>query len=135
MTVLRILVLWGPLAVYMGALLWASSRANLPGAEVLDDKLLHAAAYAVMAALAVRAFLGGLRPLRAGAVAAALLLTIGYGAMDELIQSFVPGRQASLWDLAADALGAALATLVLAGWLGTERRAAGTARPRTDEVS
>ena len=74
------------------------------------DKLAHALAYAVLAALLRR---GGLAPGRAFALA------VLYGAGDELHQRFVPGRLADPADLAADAFGA------LAAWLP-----AATARKR-----
>ena len=42
----------------------------------------------------------------------ALVVTVAYGAVDEVHQSFVEGRDASALDLAIDALGAGLASLI-----------------------
>jgi VanZ family protein len=49
---------------------------------------------------------------------AAWLLALSYGAVDELHQSYVPGRVCSVFDLASDALGAALAVALLCGVAG-----------------
>jgi hypothetical protein len=104
------------------AIFWASSQPNpfpfLPGGLLSSDKLLHAAAYAVLAGLAVGALartrLGGLL-----AAAIAVLLAAAYGATDEWHQSFVPGRDADAADVAADAIGAVagagLGLLILRG--------------------
>ena len=54
--------------------------------------------------------------------AAVLLLTVAYGATDELHQSFVPGRDLSWLDLGLDALGAAVGLLVSATALALRRR-------------
>ncbi len=82
------------------AIFWMSS---LPGTEVgLQppwDKLAHFATYAVLATLLVRSGLSQ---------ALAFLLAVVYGAGDEWHQSFVPGRDASGFDLLADAAGALL---------------------------
>ena len=72
------------------------------------DKLNHAAAFLVLAALAdlgwpVRAQL----PWRLG-------LLLGYGVLIELVQAVLAYRQGSALDLAADAVGVAL-------WLGGRR--------------
>ena len=97
---------WLPAAAYVAAN-WAASSlpgervARLPGA----DELWHAAANAVFGA-ALRLALGGGR--RALAVAAAILA--GHGALDEWHQGWVPGREPSVTDWAADVAGG------LAGW-------------------
>jgi VanZ family protein len=95
-------------AGYAAALYVASSRpdpsAYVPEGWLSHDKLLHAAAYAGLGAL-----LGGtlaLTRLATGrAIALAAALAAAYGATDEWHQSYVPGRQADVVDLAADALG------------------------------
>jgi VanZ family protein len=104
--------LFGALAVaWAGFIFWESSQANpfpfLPNEIFTHDKLLHMAAYALLAAFAVaalpRARLGAL----GRGVALAAVLAAGYGVTDEWHQSFVPGRDADPWDWAADAVGAA----------------------------
>ena len=56
----------------------------------------------------------------------ATMMAIAYGASDEWHQSFVPGRHADVWDLAADGVGAALALGVVGAWGWWERRGART---------
>ena len=88
---------------------WQSSGPRPPQTSTFSgiDKLAHAAAYALLAFLAARAFatlpVPGQRPalLWAAALFAAL-----YGLSDEFHQSFVPGRSADVWDWVADLSGA-----------------------------
>lgn len=87
------------------------------------DKLMHAVAYAGLATWARVATLGF---SRAGLWAFAL--AAGYGVVDEVHQSFVPGRSASVFDVAADATGAALAVLLI-GYLGKKLPPDSSARP------
>jgi VanZ family protein len=119
------------LAIAWAALLyWASSRPNpfpfLPGRLLSHDKLLHAGAYAVLAALVLGAIASG----RRGAVGAVLLaasLATAYGATDEWHQSRVPNRDADAKDLAADAAGA-LAGAAVAAVILRRRRARASIR-------
>ncbi len=80
-----------------------------------SDKLLHLLAYAVLAALALFAV-----HCHRHAATTAVLMSALYGAVDEIHQSYVPGRQCSLLDLAADTMGA---LLCIAAWLSFRRRA------------
>lgn len=104
-------VAWAALLTFLSSL-----RNPVPVAVPTHfDKLLHAGAFGVLGALATiglrRAF--GLR-VEVAAVVAVLASTL-FGALDEWHQSFVPGRDVSAGDLAADAVGALLAaTLVVA---------------------
>ncbi|MBI3962103.1 MAG: VanZ family protein [Deinococcus sp.] len=68
------------------------------------DKLTHALLYLPLGWLLARA---------TGRAPVALAVAALYGASDEIHQYFVPGRAASLGDLAADLLGSALGA-----WLG-----------------
>jgi VanZ family protein len=103
-------------AGWAGALFWASSRPSWPfrpPAFLSYDGLLHAVAYAVLAALVY----GMLAPARLGTLRAAVLaaaLSGAYGATDEWHQSFVPGRSADPLDLAADLVGAAAGAVLAA---------------------
>jgi len=96
-------------ASWASAIFWASSQPNpfpfVPEGILSHDKLLHAAAYAVLGALVGAAITASqLAPPRAIALAA--LLAAAYGATDEWHQRYVPGRTADPADLAADAAGA-----------------------------
>jgi len=73
------------------------------------DKLLHAIAYAILAG----SFLYCLHPFihvsnRAAAGIIVLFFCVLFGISDEYHQSFIPGRFVSVWDVAADGIGALL---------------------------
>jgi VanZ family protein len=99
--------LWGPVVVYMAAIFFVSSLPTAPLPERVSDKTGHVAAYLGLSVLAVRAAGGGLPCRVSGRVALlALALTIGYAAVDEIHQTFVPGRFGDLADWYADGIGA-----------------------------
>lgn len=108
---------WLALAGYTAILFIQSSLpspdlgSDLPG----QDKVLHLAAYTLMGYLACCAF-ATLRILRTiGLVClAGVLFSVLFGLGDEWHQTFVPGRHADGWDLAADSLGALLGAAVFA---------------------
>jgi VanZ family protein len=100
----------------MGAIFVVSS---IPGPPIPggSDKSLHVLAYLGLALTVVRALAGGLpRPIGLGIAATALLITIGYGATDEVHQLFVPGRSGDVYDLMADAAGAFAGTIACWAW-------------------
>jgi VanZ family protein len=114
---------WGPLALYMAFIFWMSSR---PRPEIFDgspDFVLHGSGYALLGALAVRAVARGLAsPRSLGVLVAGVAIAVLYGASDEWHQSFVPGRDASVGDLLADAGGALIAAIAIAVyWRAKER--------------
>jgi len=101
------------------ALLWAGAlfiSSSIPSDRVPEivgrfwDKLLHAAAFGLLALLLLRAFRhqAVLPFLRRHAAAAAVIATALYGVSDEFHQLFVAGRHSSVGDVAADAVGAVL---------------------------
>lgn len=111
----RGLWLWGPPALYALAIFVVSSLGAPPAPPThLTDKHMHLLAYGGLALVLVRALAGG----RWSGVTAvtgvqAAMAAIAYGATDEWHQWFVPGRHADLLDVAADAVGAALAVGIL----------------------
>lgn len=116
-----------PFAIACAAIWWVSSHERPPLPSSLgfrgSDKLLHACAYAVLAALACLDAWRAPTTQRHARFVTAFLLASVYGIIDEVHQSSVPGRDASVGDALADALGAALGV-----WLTKRAR---EARPTT----
>jgi VanZ family protein len=109
---------WAPAVLWAAMIFVLSSMASLPAPPAgFTDKHAHFATYGVLAALLVWG-LTDRSPARttwATAVAAVALAAL-YGASDEWHQSFVPSRDMSALDLAADTTGAALAAVALRAW-------------------
>jgi VanZ family protein len=101
-------VYWLPVIIYC---LLIFIQSSLPSPEELSkyphtDKLFHFIEYAVLGALFLRAFRtlpfkGKKRSLLLLSIATSIL----YGLSDELHQYFIPYRDASLMDIAADSAG------------------------------
>lgn len=70
-----------------------------------DDKVVHAALYAV---------LGGLLRVALGRAGPAVAFAAAFGVTDELHQAFVPGRDADALDWLADVVGALLGAVLAA---------------------
>ena len=98
--VTRALWAWGPVVAWAGLIFGLSSipdlGTGLGGWDLALRKLAHAAEYAVLGLLLLRAL---------GRELPALLAGVAYAVTDELHQHFVPGRQAAVYDVAVDALG------------------------------
>lgn len=98
---------WIITIAYAGFIFFLSSRTweGLPSFEGAD-KGMHALLYFVLGGLLIWA----LRTTRLKGhkliVLAAFLIAVVYGLSDEIHQLFVPGREFSLYDLAADGIGA-----------------------------
>lgn len=94
------------LAVYWLAL-FTATHVRLGGLGSIGawDKELHFFSYLLLALLLAWVLHGGARP-RLGRHAAALLICAGYGALDEFLQRFVPGRVPDFNDWLADMGGA-----------------------------
>lgn len=81
------------------------------------DKAVHLVIYAGLAALIVNAFgFHGSVKIGARAAIGLTVLLILHGAVDELTQSFVPGRYPSVADWVADGLGGALGVVACWWW-------------------
>jgi VanZ family protein len=102
---------------WMGLIFYLSAQSKLPhltppGLPDIQDVVGHLAIYAVLALLWERALRGAGVPKSA---LWAFVIAILYGVTDEYHQSFVPGRTATVFDLATDAVAAGVA-LGLATW-------------------
>jgi VanZ family protein len=101
-------------ALLWGAVIFGSSSipsARLPHIAVWNaDKLAHFGIYCILAFLIDRALRAQTRfpLLQSRHLLFTVLLTTLYGLSDEIHQVFVPGRNASVYDLLADAAGALL---------------------------
>ena len=99
---------WVPVVLWAAVIFALSSIPSLSTGlgfwDLLLRKLAHAAEFAILGALLLRALE---RPLAAFAAA------VAYAASDELHQHFVRGRHASPVDVAIDAAGVALGILAL----------------------
>ena len=111
---LRALIYWGPVALYAGLIFYFSAQSHpdedLPlFLNIFGDKVLHAVEYAGLGALCCRAFRRGVRGLQASrALLLAVFAASLYGITDEVHQLFVPFRESSWRDWAADTVGAVL---------------------------
>ena len=116
----------------MAAIFYLSSLHDPPLPGGVSDKAGHLLGYVVLGVLVTRGVGGGL-PVRISAAVASLsvLITTAYGLSDELHQMFVPGRSADIYDVAADAAGAAIAVGACALWGILPLRSAST-EPRHD---
>jgi hypothetical protein len=99
----RVLSAWLPVAVWAGLIFTLSSipdlGTGLGGWDLVLRKLAHAAEFAILGLLLVRA-------LERAAVS--FWLGAAYAVTDEIHQAFVPGRQGSPLDVAIDTAGVAI---------------------------
>lgn len=100
-----------PLIVWAVTIFISSSieGPSLPPLDVWSaDKLIHFGVYAVLAFTSLRAFkhAGDVRHKHTRWVMGwSIIFCLAYGASDEIHQSFVTGRHASILDLFADSIG------------------------------
>lgn len=80
------------------------------------DKLAHFLVFGLMATLVVRPFFHRERRLRSVVITVAI--TSLYGGLDEIHQSFTPGRSVEVFDWVADTSGAVIAAVAYAYWPG-----------------
>jgi VanZ family protein len=110
--VIRFLRRWGPALLWTAILFFASSQPTLP-VELRHgtDKLAHFAAYTVLGMLLARGQVDArISPFWP------LLIGSAIGALDELYQGTVPGRNPSVGDWVADTLGVAAGVALVHVW-------------------
>ena len=108
-------IFWGGCLLSWCSLIFLlSSQSALPAPELFDgqDKLIHATAYAVMAWLFWGAWKQKLGENLGLLAMLAVVFCSAYGGSDEWHQSFVQGRDASVYDWLADTFGALLLSIL-----------------------
>lgn len=98
----------------MVMIFWLSSRPDLPVQPLFwgQDKIAHAVVFGILGLLFAFSFRprqGNSPPIR---ILLITLMVAVYGGFDEAHQLFVPGREASISDLAADTVGGFLAGIL-----------------------
>ena len=113
--------------VWMGLIFFLSSQPSFPMPALFwgQDKLFHLATFGILglfAACSLNRADGGLTWRQ---VLLVTILVAAYGVSDEYHQSLVPGREASLWDVLADAVGGFLAALIVRCQAGFKHKLGG----------
>jgi len=110
---------WAPPLAWMALLFYLSSQSNLPSFQTYDffvKKGAHLTVYGVLYFLLFRAFHAG-RPVRGPFLprtyAYPAVLSVLFAVSDEIHQSFVPFRTASLRDVIIDCVGISLMYLAI----------------------
>lgn len=106
---------WLPVAAYVSVIFVLSAQPNLrpPFQFQNSDKVSHLLEYGGLGLLLARALRATLRPRSwLFTTMLALGLGLGIGAGDEYFQSFVPGRDSTVFDWLADGTGLTFAQLV-----------------------
>jgi VanZ family protein len=102
----RFFFYWVPLILYAGAIFALSSLSALPEMPKKSDKILHFLEYSFFAFLLWRALARDrLWTLESSRFLIVILVGSLYAATDEIHQSYVPGRYASISDWFADVAG------------------------------
>jgi VanZ family protein len=115
---------WWPALAWAALIFTLSSFSHVPAPPGgITDKHEHFAAYGVLSACVLRGLSGAtLAGVTGGTAAGAAIIATIYGLSDELHQRFVPGRDASWLDVAADAIGAVAGAGAIWAWAIIRRR-------------
>jgi VanZ family protein len=91
------------LIIYAALIFYLSNQETIPAPQVFanQDKAMHLVEYAPFGWLSLKAFM----PATPAGFLAIMGFSLAYAASDEAHQSFVPGRDASIMDWLADAVG------------------------------
>lgn len=123
----RTLIRFAPAQLWMAVIFALSSQSALPPppgvSSMIASILGHLVVYFVLACLVAFALAPDWQLTRSR-IAAVVVICVLYGISDEIHQSFVEGRTASMFDVVVDAIGAVVGVSVstyLLGWLAAWR--------------
>lgn len=100
--------------VWMAVIFYLSSKSDLPSLSLFwgEDKVAHGVFFGVLGFFYVRSLRPWDQVLSLKELILVTVMVTAYGAIDEIHQTFVMGREASLGDLAADAAGGLIAAAI-----------------------
>jgi VanZ family protein len=100
--------------VWMALIFFLSSKSSLPVQSLfpLQDKIEHGIVFGILALFFYGSFKHRLAPSVLKRILVTTAMVAAYGAFDEFHQAFVPARDASLSDLAADVVGGLLFAII-----------------------
>ncbi len=104
---------WILVLSYASLIIYLSTKSSIPGHSRVPDKLGHALEYMLLAFLLSRAMQTPGTSYRPRHLLISWVICALFAAFDELVQSGVPGRDASIGDWAADFAGISLSHLLL----------------------
>ncbi len=114
-----------PAAIYYSLIFLISSKDfNVPIDIRLIDKSAHFVEFAILSFLLSLGFFHASALSIRMKIILSFLVALGLGALDEFHQYFVPGREVEIFDVLADALGAACGVLVYRCLFTGRKRAA-----------
>ncbi len=105
-------VLFWALIIFSFSSFSTTSTSDIYWQDFIVKKTAHMVEYGILALLLYRAF-RGYKLNKTRAVILSILLAGIYGVSDEFHQSFTPGREPHIRDVAFDTIGASLAMLVI----------------------
>ncbi|MBN1894060.1 VanZ family protein [bacterium] len=106
-----------PVVIWAVLILSVSSLPKLKAPSLgfpFSDKIFHGSEYMILAVLALRSFVI-LRGWNRKTLLLVLALCSAFGILDEVHQSFVPGRDCNVGDMAADAAGSVIGIWLCSG--------------------
>jgi VanZ family protein len=109
---LLFLKLWLPVGLWCGVIFYLSSLPNLATSwgiwDLIFRKIAHITEYGILAFLIWRAILHSIKVNLSKTYALSGAVSLLYAISDEIHQSFVPTRHASIYDILIDGLGIGL---------------------------
>lgn len=109
---------WLPAVVWASLIFYMSSRSSIKTVDVywqdfLLKKIAHFTEYFIFSVLIYRALSNTTNFSKKKSLVLSFIITVVYAASDEFHQSFIPGREPQIRDVAIDSIGSISALLCL----------------------
>ncbi|HCR36426.1 hypothetical protein A2130_02115 [Candidatus Woesebacteria bacterium GWC2_33_12] len=107
-------ILWG-LVIFSFSSLQVGSSSEIYWKDFVVKKTAHVVEYAILAILLYRAMVGSDMDKKKALIISIIIAGL-YGLTDEIHQSFTPGREPRIRDVAIDTFGASLGSVIYKKW-------------------